>query len=339
MKKLLLLIFIFLSSVGCEKSNMENTVVSNKIKDFKTFCIGRHSIELPKSFVSSGGTTAVFIPLRSQLNEEETEIQISLIKSGISLNEFQNLVVARKAEIVSEARERTGILSDSRKIGSMSHLFRIQIIDASFLTEVHSIIGDSYYIAQSTSYQNKFLEAEKKLQYFLNNIKLSKKEPNKSGFCLGEVDIFGQFEREYAKYSFSSGDFPGLVFGVEYDTYVPDPEESLLHRLEGPSSLLRAFDANNKVLRKGELNISSMQAEEWLSWIILGDGAAKQKQYGFALETMRRKPSIEHPQIHVELDAKKPLTDDSNPTTLSEEEIVSLWDSATRSIRSRVSGR
>lgn len=339
MKKFLLLIFIVLSSVGCDRSRTGNTVLSNKLKDVKTFCIGRHSIALPESFVSSDGLTAVFIPVRAQSDDEEIEIQMSLVRPGISRSDFQNLINARKAEIVSEARERTGILRESRKIGGISHLFRIQIIDTSFLTEVHSLIGNSYYIAQSTSYQNKFPESEKKLQYFLGNIKPSKNGSDQSGFCLGEIDVYGQFEREYAKYSFSSSDFPGIVLGVEYDTYVPDPEESLLRRLNGPSSLLRVFAANNKVLRKGELNISSMQAEEWLSWIILGDDNAKYKKYGFALETMRRNPSIGLPQIHVELDAKNPLTDNLPPTNLSEAEIISLWDSTTRSIRSRMSAR
>jgi hypothetical protein len=153
---------------------------------------------------------------------------------------------------------------------------------------------------------------------------------------MGEVVINGNFTRESSQANYRSEKMADIIFGIENDTFSPDESTTLLQRVDGPDSLLRKFDVKPHVLRKGELQVASMKAQEWLSWVMLGDGEARQKNYGFALESMRPVPSPAQPHIHLDLDSAQPdEKGNQHANTLSDADAVALWDSVSRSIRSR----
>lgn len=69
------------------------------------------------------------------------------------------------------------------------------------------------------------------------------------------------------------------------------------------------------------------------------DGDDKKKQYGFALETMRPVPSPAQPRIHVEMDSGQPdIAGNLLGNSLSDADAITIWDVASKSIRSRLSG-
>lgn len=88
-------------------------------------------------------------------------------------------------------------------------------------------------------------------------------------------------------------------------------------------------------MRKGELQVASMKAQEWLCWAVLADGDDKKKQFGFALETMLPTPSPAQPCIHLELGSGQPDSKGGQlANSLSDTDDTALRAFVSRSIRS-----
>jgi hypothetical protein len=97
---------------------------------------------------------------------------------------------------------------------------------------------------------------------------------------------------------------------------------------------LRIVGLKHSVIRKREIVIGEMQAQEWLGAVKLPE--RKDKKYGFALETFRRTPSLTTPKIHIAFDSGEPGLDGvAHETSMSENEAVEFWDRMVASIRPR----
>ena len=55
------------------------------------------------------------------------------------------------------------------------------------------------------------------------------------------------------------------------------------------------------VLRKAELKVASIRAQEWLGWAMLEEGKNRHKEPTFNLKTMRAVPSLEQPLMHLDM--------------------------------------
>jgi hypothetical protein len=330
-----ILFYILLAlGAGCGQKNEENSKVPTVIKEMQTHCIGRHLVDLPTGFELTDGATSIFKQANAPV--DAPTIDVITRASGITRAEFAKKVKKRRTEIVAAADDTTDILKEMKSIGDNATLFRILQIGDAYISELHILKGDRYLSMTTDSFHNQFLEAETRLADFSKNVALdSASADSHPGFCLGPVVIQGQYVKEYATFSFRSRLQPDVLLSVDVDTYLPDEAETLLHRVSGPGSLLKKFDVRNKVLREGELKVGGMRAQEWLSWAKLGDDRDK-KQFAFALETTRAKPSPAQPHIHVELaTGQQDLKGDNHTNSLSDEEAISLWDSIVKSIRLR----
>ena len=300
-------------------------------KEVRTHCVGRHQIDLPAEFEQMMSATSVFTP--PGLTEDDAPVEVTVVSNKIPQSEFKTRVDQRHARILAAADERTDILKEVLVLSKEATVFRINRVKNSYTSELHLWKGGTYLTAETKSYNQHFAQAEARLAAFAANVELA--GPGHGGFCLGPVAVKGQYAGESASYDFRSKARPDLLVSLEVNTFRPDESVPLLKRVGGADSLLNKFKANNKVMRQGELNVAGMRAQEWLSWIRLGE-KADHKQYGFALETMRPKPALMQPHLHLELDSGQGTTNgEPNPNSLSDAEAVALWDAMVKSLRAR----
>ena len=296
-------------------------------------CIGRHQIDVPKDFEQMMSLTSIFTP--PGLTEAGAPIDVALKSGRIERNAFKAEVDKRHAAIKAAQRRVTRVLKEVIPVGHDATIFRILEVAQSYKSELHFWKGGAYLVATSASYENSYKQAEERLVAFAANVEPVPASGPQGGFCLGPVTVKGNYAGEYATFAFRSKAAPDVVLSVELDTYAPDESQSLLKRVGGPDSLLKKFQANNKVMREGEIKVAGMRAQEWLSWVKLGREGDK-KQYGFALETMRPVPGEMQPRIHVELDSGQSGPNGERlDNSLDDQQAVSLWDAMVKTIRPR----
>jgi hypothetical protein len=319
--------------VGCEQKNEDNIKVTAIYKEMKTHCIGRHLVDFPIGFDLVDGSVATFKQI--QVPTDAASIDLVTRSSNITHSEFLRKVQKRRAEIVAAEDETTDILKEVKSLSDDAILFRILQIGDAYISEMHILKGGNYLVITTNSFRNLFLEAESRLGEFAKNIKsVDMQVSNNTGFCLGAVVVQGQYSKEYVTFSFRSRLQPDILISVDIDTYSPDESETLLHRVNGPNSLLKKFDVRSNVLREGDLKIAGMQAQEWLSSTKLGDDR-DMKQFVFALETTRSTPSPGRPHIHVDFSTgQQDIKGNNHPNSLNDKEAIFLWDSIIKSIRS-----
>lgn len=317
---------------ACGNTMVEAKPVAPFSQEIKTVCIGRHQMELPADFEQSMGSTSVFtLP-----GVTETGAPINLaVKSGrMDMGEFKLQVDKRHAAIQGAARKATDILKEVIPVSKEAVIFRINEVEDAYKDELHLWKGGVYLVATTASYENTYKEAEARLNAFAANIEVTARTPQ-PGFCLGPVVVKGKYVGEYGKLSYRSKNAPDVQVAVVVDTYARDEKKSLLQRVSGGDSLLTRMNAHPTVLRKGELQVAGMRAQEWLSTMKLGQQGEK-KQIGFALETMRPAPAPLQPMIHLEFDTGKKGGDPAlPPSALSDDEAVTFWDSIVKTIKVR----
>ena len=88
------------------------------------------------------------------------------------------------------------------------------------------------------------------------------------------------------------------------------------------------------VLRKAELKVAGMRAQEWLGWAMLEEGKNRHKEPTFNLETMRTVPSLEQPLMHLDmLTGQADVSGDLNTKPPSGCEAITMWNTIVKSIR------
>jgi hypothetical protein len=334
MKRLIILITLMSVFIGCTENKKEEEIVSKEFSEKKTYCFAHSLIDLPADFFPGDGTTASFATPGNVRPSQR--VNLTVMSQNLHEEQFLSKVALRRAEILENAQPDLGALKGDRAVTKNSHIFNINVIEQSYETELHVFLEGNYLILTTDSYDGEFVAGERRLVDFLQKMKSSVDDAD-TGYCIGNIKISGKFSEESSNHRYLSKRFPDVSFSVDSNTYAPNERQNLLERVDGPESLLRKFNVKNHVMRKGDLHVASMEAQEWLSWVILGDGDDKKKQYGFALETMRPMPSPAQPRIHVEMDSGQPdAAGNQLGTSLSDADAVTIWDIASKSIRSRL---
>jgi hypothetical protein len=321
---------------GCTGEAADEKLVAGAMLDNKTHCFGHSLIDLPGDFYLMDGSSGSFTPAGTTKASEK--VDVTLVSSSASEQVFVQHMAKRKAEFALHEKKESGRLSADRAISNTVHLFTVNKLEDAYTSELHVLLGKYLLSLRTDSYKNTYAAAEKRLADFAAQMKVGNDAvKDGTGYCMGDVRISGRFTDESSLASYRSDKMADVVFGIEHDSFSPDASTTLLQRVDGPDSILRKFDVKNHVLRKGDLQVASMKAQEWLSWVVLGDGEAKQKQFGFALETMRPVPSPAQPHIHLELDSGQPdEKGNQHANSLSDADAIALWDYVSRSIRSRL---
>jgi hypothetical protein len=294
-------------------------------KEVRAVCMGRHQMELPKDFEQAMGSSSIFTP--PGLTDAGAPIDVVVKAAGVDVAEFQRQVELRRGALLAAGRKASNVLKEVIGVSKEAVIFRVMEIDDAYNDELHLLRDGVYIVASTDSYENSYVKAEARLVEFAGHVEKAGEAPK--GFCLGPVAVNGRYAGEYGKLSFRSKAAPEVQVSVVVDTYAPDESKSLLQRVSGGDSLLTRMGAHPKELRKGELQVAGMHAQEWLAWIQPEDDSPR-KQYSFALETRRPAPGPLQPSLHLEFDAGR-----RGESGLSQEQAVALWDSVSRSIRPR----
>ncbi len=300
----------------------------------ETFCIGHHLIDIPNGFTPMTPFSAIFRAKKGHIDASTIDFNVYAV--GSTPATFSAMIDKRHGEIVAFRRDNTNILKDVISKGPDSALFRILQIEDSYSSELHMRKDDFYFMARADSYEGHYDEAEADLSAFAQNIVGVKDVSNRPpGFCLGNVVVQGIYEVESTSITFRTDERPDITLTVDIDTYALNEPETLLQRVSGKNSLLEIFDARHKVLRKGDLDVAGMHAQEWLGSVKLGENRDR-KQFGFAFETRRPKPGPATPRIHIELDTgQNDRNGKRRENSLTDEQAMVLWDSIIESIRLR----
>jgi hypothetical protein len=333
MKKLKFVMWcLIILSMGCKSKERIAMLTDQKTE---TYCIGRVLFDVPADFHPTLPFFAIF--RAKNPDRKASTISVNVLADGVAAPIFAAAVAKRRNEILASTRDKRNVLTDTITKGVGLTLFRVSRIEDSYMSEIHLLKNNIYLTAEARSHSGLFNEAEKDLLAIVNDIQLANTitaaEP---GFCLGLVAVQGEHAAESASVAFRSEKQLDIVITIGMDTYGRDDPVSLLQRVS-PNSLLERVDVRSKELRKGQLNVLGMNAQEWLGSVKLGEDRDR-KQFGFALETRRANGGPASPRIHVELDSgKQDQNGVEHPSSLSDAEAIALWDSIIRSIRLRPS--
>lgn len=320
---------------GCVQKKENGSQMATLDSDsYVSHCLGRYQFSLPAGFALTTGGVGEFHP--ESMPSEEPAINLEVVATDINEGFYKNKVEARIAELRAE-KKGTGVdyLADVQKLATDLVQVRAGNVEKFYRSELHALKGGSYVVASLESSDNQYEVAEARLRKFVDGIVVAGSPGDTGkGFCIGSLTINGDFKREWFQFSYRSAVKPDIVVSADVDTYSKDDPETLFDRLGGPSSLLKIVDLKYSVIRKREIVIGGMQAQEWLGAVKLPE--RKNKKYGFALETIRRTPSLMTPKIHLAFDSGELGVDGvANETSMSDNEAVAFWDRMVASIRSR----
>lgn len=330
MKKICLMFAVVTIFTAC-KTEKEEKMSMSFPEGTKTHCVGRHTLDVPISFLPNELTNGVF--KSAGLSAQDPSFEVTVREAGSTPEQFDLHLRKRRAELAKSNGDTVNVLRAEKTLGEGAILFRVQEIDDDYVSEIHALRGSSIVRVSLESYRGQFLSAEEALAKFIGEIKavgtLSAAIP--AGFCLGSVIMTGDYKEESGSFLFR--DSTGSAFALQIETYTPDASVPLLKRVSGSDSLLAKFDVRHTVLRARERTVAGMRAQEWLGWTKLGE-QGDQKTFGFTLETMRATAAKSAPSIHLSLDTGQALEDGSPTSTLiSDHEAIRLWDSVVESIR------
>jgi hypothetical protein len=329
MKVLILGIVSFFILLGCDVRKEGEKILKPMQEKVTTRCVGRNSISMPDSYRESEITTGFFRAAGSDKQSSSFEVMVRAGK--YSHQQFLSEVQKRRIEMTRGGSENVNVVRLERELADGSILLRLQEIEDAYVSEISFLRGENMVTVKLESYDGKYLEAEGGLTEFASKFKAIDKNSGNSGFCLGGVEVTGEFDSERGSFWFLDGH--GSDFEIEIDTYATDDNTTLLQRMSGPNSLLAVFDVNHKVLRARERVVAGMRAQEWLGWAKISD-EPEAKTLKFALDTMRAKPSRTQPSISITFNTAKAL-DDGTPTKtlVTDDEATQLWDAVIDSIK------
>lgn len=335
MKKITLMWVTFVLVCGCAPGKSEDTKMPIlNLESTTQHCVGRSFIDLPSSYLASNVIAGIFREQSLAGQKEPIDVKV---RTGKAAPNFAAEVQKRKAELEDSSNPDVDVLREVKSLSNDATLFRVQRIDDAYVSEIIIFRGVNIVTARLHSFHKEYVAAEERLIQFAAGVSIRDTEGisiKNNGFCLGPLQIAGDFAVEKASFLFRNG--RGAQFEVNVDTYAPDDLVSLLVRMSGPDSLLKVFDVRPTVYRARERPVAGMRAQEWLgSAQTTEDEDAKAFQ--FTLETMRPTPGKATPGLNVTFETAQPLEDGSQTKTLiSEHDAIRLWDSAVASLRSAV---
>jgi hypothetical protein len=330
--------FLLLICSACEVKSGGKGRIMSKPLPVTTHCVGRNLVDIPSSFVLAGGVSGTFKILAAP--DQDPPIELIAHSDEMTPAQFTSAVMKRRAELQEAGSSAANILELDKEVGQHASLFRFMRIKEAFVSEINFLEGSTFVTLSLNSFRGGFLKAEESLMKFMAQVKqLDSSNCAGKRFCVGTVGVSGEFKEESAHVRFYDSEDTGSAFDFLINTFQPDPEIPLLKRISGADSLLKKFDTQHKVLRERELTVAGMAAQEWLGSILLGT-EQNQKQFGFAMETMRSSPAMNRPRIWLAFDTGQPQENGAmNSKVIQDEEALRLWDTVTNSIRTADVGR
>lgn len=332
MKKILGIIFLTLAVCGCKEEKGATMKTADYNAPKRSYCIGRHLIDLPVAFTMVPILTGVFRNSGTGLTDPTFEVVVR--DTSMTKSQFGSEVEKRRLALKDAQSENVDVLRMDRALNDEATIFRVQKIDEAYESEINLLRGGKFITVTIASFHNRFESAEHALMSFtagIREVNYSSNRINAQGFCLGTVAFTGDFNVERGGIAFK--DNKGQHFDIDIDANGTVEEKTLLERMSGPDSLLTIFDVRPTVLRARELTIAGMRAQEWLGWAKLSE-EEDAKTMKFALDTLPSRTGKTSPSISITFDTAQPLENGlPTKTVITDDEALLLWDNVIASIR------
>lgn len=328
-RRIVWVMFFVVTLFGC---NGKKSSAMDKI-EMTPHRIGRLTVDLPAEFAPDGEVSAILIP--SSGNALMSKLEVHVVSSGTSRQEFDRAVAQRKEDLAKAGTDTENALKESFKTKDGSVMFRILKVADGYIAELDKLVADNYVRISAVSYDGTYQQVEATVDHFASLI-VPTNVSKATDFCLGAVAVRGANAEESAEFSYRSKLRLDLKVEVSIDTFQPDASRSLIARMSDGSSLLNIFDVNHRVLRKDELKVAGMRAQEWLGVAELGGKSGT--EYKFVLETLRPTPGPLTPAMQVQLlSGQYDRAGAKLQNSLDDATALQLWDPIIKSIRTMAS--
>lgn len=316
----------------------------------QTHCLGRYLIDLPEGFGQLSGSWGD-IELYYGLDKDFELVHATVHPESFTPEQFE----ARVAQRVKELRETINtetkapmLLHSERLPGLEGMLFRrmsSKVSDGSLKSEVHLLVGNRYVEYEQESFDSETdldrinfknidpAPAETRLKMIAS--KLRPQSAHGPGFCFqGVIFDVGQ-DDEVASFKFRSTTVRDLWLSIDYHAVKGQPSEGLFER--DSKYVPESLRAQVTTLRKRHREVAGMNAQEILDSV----GSRKLAQQVFNVETRIDKRTFARPTISVFLRTGAEVNEGNQrirpegASTLSDDQVIELWDSMIDSIRLR----
>ncbi|MGA3703920.1 T6SS immunity protein Tli4 family protein [Ralstonia nicotianae] len=294
-----------------------------------TYCFGRYLVDLPRQAKVSSvykirGKAIELIPgedqakLKSRIDRREAELRTEK-------HETQGSMFFRRINLNNGSEILFSWSSPYSKVMLRSDVYLV----AAGATRVFRYGGDV-----STDRENVAIQNAADLAVNIQSL-ADKKIPVEPGFCIDKGFIAGS---EYRSEGFQVGitlpQYPNALITIDASTGAE--QDKLLERVGNFfSTAVTGAVTGLKVLRKGQRNVGSIQAEEYAT-AASGNG---QRVYAFAWESQGKDKSLSQQNIAAALKVlEQPVVTEHTPyrpAFKSDEEALQLWDAIVDSIRLR----
>lgn len=350
------------SLINWGPSKKERMTIAELTADMKTVCIGRYLLDVPKVFEHDNKAERhgnQFLPADMDFQEAPRMMLAFDARQKQSLEQFQlDMRAMTDSKRVSPTLQPgdTGypeypVVEFSERLSESAYLFRNAMAGShselpSRNIEIRFWLDGLAVAASAVAYEvgDQAITAEH-LKKFVQSIKLYEPtQPNQPGFCAGPLLIQGRHSGEEFYGHFWSKKLPDLIMNIGFITHGSGRGSTLLERANSPQNLLNVFDIGYNTLRKGKLQVAGMAGQE-LGVRFSGpdrDGN-KRVEHKFMLEVdPPNTPGTQQSQIDLSLVLGAQDLKDGSPTegkefssSLTDEEVLGLWDAIVKSIRPR----
>lgn len=352
------------SLINWGPSKKERMTIAELTTDMHTVCIGRYLIDVPKTMKQSNKAIPYFnqfLPAGMDFQEAPRMMLAFDASQKQSLEQFQRdmrTMADTKRVLTTLGPGDAGSpeydkIEFSERLTDSAFLFRAINADRSPASsredvnfELRFWLDGLAVTASAIAYTpaEQVMTAEH-LKKFVQSIKLfDPKKPDQPGFCAGPLLIQGRYsEEEYSDF-FQSEERPDLMLTIELITYGSGRGSSLLERANSPKNLLNVFNIGYRTLRKDKLQIAGMPGQELgVRFSGADHDGNKRIQHKFMLEVdPPSAPNAQQSQIDLTLSTGRQTSKENDPTSgqelsssLSDDEVVGLWDAIVKSIRPR----
>jgi hypothetical protein len=333
-----LIVLLVASAAGCHRgpTAQEKKIMTQFSHSMKPQCIGRYLIDLPESFSWLNPDLTLYYERDADFKKLEVQVpnykatEDSFVKAvdavAENLTEEKLFTQPTKSLLIAQVRE-TGLThavmlryySDSSGIG-IDH-------------QLHLLIGHTHVLIKASSYEGVSDEkADLSSAVEARMLKLASEirpvaDPEKAGpgFCLGSVVVNSNNDYENADMPFKMSGHPDVLLDVWMDNQA-NADQTLLQRTQMFNSVPEVT-----VIRSGDLMLGGIPAQEKLVKVV-----ENRVEYHFAVESRPKEPSLAHESVNMSLTTGKQLPDARYiDSTLTQDEVVYLWDAIIKSLRPR----
>jgi hypothetical protein len=197
-------VILIIVLVGCADKKEGAAKMQSNNKAGKTYCVGRHLIDVPDYFSINPISTGSF---RNANNDSPSRtIEVVARRGTLTPQEFSVEVRKRYVALKSADNGTVDVLEAARTLDEQATIFRVKKINEAYVSELYLLRDGNLVTLKLASFRRQYALAEDTLIEFARRIHSQAAKRNSellNGFCLGPILIAGEFDSESGSVSFN----------------------------------------------------------------------------------------------------------------------------------------